>query len=48
MTRMVDPNTIVNTTNNGIAQIMQAIENAVHQLQEPSLPVRPFIESPLK
>ena len=47
MTRMVDPNTIVNTIYNGITKIMQAIVNAVNQVQQPSLPVRPFIQSPL-
>ena len=46
MTRMV--NTIVNTINNGITQIMQAIVNTVNQVEQPSLPVRPFIQSPLK
>ena len=39
MTRMVDPNTIVNQQCNGITQIMQAIENAVHQVQQPSVPI---------
>ena len=27
---------------------MQAIVNAVNQVQQPSLPVRPFIQSPLQ
>ena len=48
MTRMVDPNTVVNKIYNGITQIMQAIVNAVNQVQQPSLPVRPFIQSPLQ
>ena len=48
MTRTVDPSTIVNTIYNGITQIMQAIVNAVNRVQQPSLPLRPFIQSPLQ
>ena len=48
MTRMMDPSTIVNTIYNGIPQITQAIVNAVNQVQQPSLPVRPFIQSPVQ
>ena len=40
---MVDPDATVNAINNGIAQIMLAITNAVNQVQQPPLPVGPFI-----